>query len=102
MGLFLTLSQNGTEFSVQLPVSSYSIASVILFYFKSSAFRPDQCGSVGWASFHKVEGHRFDPWSGHMPGFGPQSGHVQEATNQCFSPFLSPSLPLSLKKQINI
>ena len=67
MGLFLTLSQNGTEFSVQLPVSSYSIASVILFYFKYSAFRPDQCGSVGWASFHKVEGRQLDSQLGHMP-----------------------------------
>ena len=32
-------------------------------------------------------GCRFDPWS----------GYLREATDQCFSPSLSPSLPLSLK-----
>ena len=29
--------------------------------------------------------------------FSPQMGHVQEATDGCFSPSLCPSLPLSLK-----
>ena len=42
----------------------------------------------------KVEG--FIPCQGTCLGcrFGPQSGHMQEATNQCFSTSLSPSLPL--------
>ena len=36
-------------------------------------------------------------WSGPMPGLWARSavGGVQEATNQCFSPSLSPSLLLS-------
>ena len=48
--------------------------------------------------------HRFDSWSEHMPRlwFGPQSGHEQEATDQCFSPSLPPSLPLFQKKNIYI
>ena len=39
------------------------------------------------------------PGQGTCPGcrFSPPSGCIQEATNQCFSPFLSPSLLLSLK-----
>ena len=28
----------------------------------------DQCGSVGWASSHKVKGRWFDCRSGQMPG----------------------------------
>ena len=36
--------------------------------------------------------------SGYMPGLW---ATMQEATNRCFSPFLSPSLPLSLKKITN-
>ena len=34
---------------------------------------PDQRGSVGWASFHKVKGHWSDSWSGHVPGLQVQS-----------------------------
>ena len=29
---------------------------------------PDWCGSVGWVSYRKVKGRRFDSQSGHMPG----------------------------------
>ena len=29
---------------------------------------PGQCGSVGWVSYCKVRGCRFNSWSGHMPG----------------------------------
>ena len=29
---------------------------------------PGCCGSVGRAQSHKVKGHRFDSWSGHLPG----------------------------------
>ena len=39
------------------------------------------------------------PGQGSCPGYGisPQSGHIWRATDWCFSPPLSPSLPLSLK-----
>ena len=42
---------------------------------------------------------RFNSQSRHMPGLWARSpaGGVQEATDGCFSPFLSPSLPFSLK-----
>ena len=29
---------------------------------------PHWCGSIGWASYHKVKGLQFDSWSGHMYG----------------------------------
>ena len=63
---------------------------------------PDWCGSVGWLSSHKLKGCLFNSWPGHMPGLEVlfQVGGVQEA-NDCFSPSLSPSLPLSLKIKIN-
>ena len=55
-------------------------------------------------SSHKANGCRFNSLSGHMPGLQvwSWSGHVQEATDWCFSHMdvsspLSPSLPLSLK-----
>ena len=52
-----------------------------------------------WESSCKSNGHRFNSWSAHMPGLqanSPVEG-VRQATNWCFSPSLSPSLPLSLK-----
>ena len=58
------------------------------------------CGSVGWALACKPKGHWFDSQSGHMPGLQARSpvGGTQEATTHwCFSPSLSPFLPLSLK-----
>ena len=55
---------------------------------KSEWAGPGQCGSVGWVSFHKLKGHRFDSQSGHTPGFSPRSGCLQKATNQYFSLFL--------------
>ena len=57
--------------------------------------RPDWCGSVGRVSSFEPA----DFWSQHTPGFEASfpAGGVQEATNQCFSPSLSSSLPLSLK-----
>ena len=61
-------------------------------------------GSVGWVSSYQEEGRQFDSWSGHIPGL-PASGHIQEATDQCFSLTLmflslslSPSSPLSKNK----
>ena len=67
---------------------------------KSHSSCPDWCGSVGWASSHRPKGQWFDSRSGHMPGLWARSpvGSTQEATtHQCFSPSLSPSLPLFLK-----
>ena len=34
---------------------------------------PDQCGSVGWAPFHKMKGHQLDSWLGPTPGLRVQS-----------------------------
>ena len=59
-----------------------------------NGFSHDWCGSVGWALACELKGHWFDSWSGHIPG---SRASVQEATNQCFSPSLAPSLPFSLK-----
>lgn len=62
-------------------------------------------GQLVGASSCVLEGCLLESWSGHMPGywFSPQSGHVQGATNQCFSlspspaPFLSLSIPFFSK-----
>ena len=40
---------------------------------KKPSVYPDQCGSVGWASSHKLKGHRFNSQSGLMPGLQVQS-----------------------------
>ena len=42
-------------------------------FFEIKNFSPDQCGSVGWLSFHKVKGHWFDFQSGHTAGVWVQS-----------------------------
>ena len=63
---------------------------------------PDQCGSVGWVSSHKVKGHWFSFWSGHMLRLRVLSvdGRVQEGmcTTGNQSMFLSHSLPSSVSK----
>ena len=68
---------------------------------------PDWCGSVGWASSQKVKGRGSIPGQSTCLGcrFGPRLGSVPQAADHCvshwcFSPSLSPSLPLS-KKSIN-
>ena len=55
--------------------------------------------SVTGVLSHRPEGCGFDSWSWHMPRWWVWSwlGHVREETNWYFSPFLSPSRPLSLK-----
>ena len=82
---------------------------------KSSVFSPQfrfwcisrshWCDSVGWASSCKLKGLQFDSGQGTGLGgrFGPQLGvckkqpiHVS-LSHRCFSPSLSPSLPLSLE-----
>ena len=63
---------------------------------------------LGIATKQKVA--RLIPGQGTCLGFrfSPQLGHIQEATDQCFSPSLSPSFPFSLKiknkifKKLNI
>ena len=61
---------------------------------------PDWCGSVDWALACEQKGYY---WLVSIQGAGlgcrpgPQLGGVWEAINQCFSPSLLPSLPLSLK-----
>ena len=63
---------------------------------------------LSWLEGHPVHGKAVGSISGQRTDLGcrfdPQSGHVQEATNQCFSLtsiFFSRSLPLYLKS-INI
>ena len=61
---------------------------------------PGWCGSVDWVPACEPKGCWFDSQSGHMPGLWARSpvGGTWEATmHWCFSPSLSPSLPLSLK-----
>ena len=64
-----------------------------------TSFCPDWCGSVSWASFPHIKRSpvqfpvRALAWTaGGVPGWD-----VREATDSCFSPSLSPFLPLSLK-----
>ena len=52
----------------------------------------------------KPKGHRFNTQSGHMPGMWakfPVWGAWEATTHWCFSPSLSPSLPLCIKIKIN-
>ena len=61
---------------------------------------PGSCGSVDWVLAYEPKGHRFHSRSGHMPGLRARSmvgGTWEVTTHWCFSPSLSPSLPLFLK-----
>ena len=61
---------------------------------------PGWCGSVDWVLTCEPRGHWFDSQSGHMPWLqarSPVGGMWEATTHWCFSPSLSPSLPLSLK-----
>ena len=58
---------------------------------------PDQCGSVCWASSRKVKGHRFNSWSGHMPGFWDQSSvEACAGVTNLFLSHIDVSVPLFL------
>ena len=48
---------------------------------------PNQCGSVGWATYHKVKGHQFDSSQDTCLscGFDPQPGYMWGGTDRCFS-----------------
>ena len=55
---------------------------------------------MDWELACEPRGYRFDSQSGHMPGLwvkSPMGGVRGATTHRCFSPSLSPSLPLSLK-----
>ena len=60
---------------------------------KESSVRPEQCGSVGWASSRKTRGFWFSP---HWDTYEGQLIDVS-LSHWCFYADLSPSLPLSLK-----
>ena len=68
----------------------FSIVSFFFFIFlwlKYVKCHPDQCGSVGWASYHRVKSHWFNSRSGHMPGLRVSfpSEHVRETMDWWFS-----------------
>ena len=59
------------------------------------------CSSVDWVPTCEPKGHWLDSPSGHMPGLqarSPVGGTWEATTHGGFSPSLSPSLPLRLKK----
>ena len=60
---------------------------------------PGLCGSVDWVLAFEPTVTGLIPGQGTCLVWGARSpvGCMQEATNRCFSPSLSPSLPLSLK-----
>ena len=66
-------------------------------HIKSTFSCPGWCGSVDWVPACEPKGHWINSQSGRMPVLQARSpvGDVQEATHWCFSPSLSPSLPLS-------
>ena len=61
----------------------------------------DWCGSADWEPACEPKGGQFDPQSGRMPGLwarSPVGGAWEATTHWCFSPSLSPSLPLCLNQ----
>ena len=72
---------------------------VLRFFLYKKFFCPGWCSSGDWARVSEPKGRQFDSQSGHMPGLWARSPAwgTQEATTRCFSPSLSPFLPLSLK-----
>ena len=73
--------------------------------FLNKGISPGWCGSVDWVLAWEPKGRWFDSRPGHMSGLrarSPVVGARETTTQQCFSPFLSPSLPLSLKINKNL
>ena len=58
--------------------------NIYILALKFFKFTPDWCGSVGWASSCKAEGHQFDSRSGHMPGLQVQSLGGVHMGDRCF------------------
>ena len=101
ISLTLTLINRDKEYKMIIKLSWFikSKNSFILML-KSTVFCPGWCGSVDWTPAWEPKGHQFNSQSGHMPRLQARSpvGGAQEATTHwCFSPSLSPSLPLSNK-----
>ena len=77
-----------------------SICSSSLSLRKNSSFCPGWRGFVDWEPACEPKGHWFNSQSGHIPGLrarSPVGGAREVTTHWCFSPCLSPSLPLYLK-----
>ena len=71
-----------------------------IYYFLREQNSPGWCGLVDWVLAYKPKGCWFDSHSGQMPGLqakSPVGGMWKATPHCCFSPSLSPSLPLSLK-----
>ena len=67
-------------------------------YCRKGNCSPGWCGSVDWVLACEAKGHWFNSQPGHMPGLqskSPLGGAWVATTHWCFSPSLSPSLPLS-------
>ena len=67
---------------------------------QDKSLRPWLVWLYGWMPDWEPKGRQFDSQSGHMPGLrarSPLGGAWEATTHWCFSPSLSPSLPLSLK-----
>ena len=64
---------------------------------------PGWCGSVDWVPACELKGRWFDSQPGRTPGSQARSPDEEKQptyvslSHRCFSPFLSPFLPLSLK-----
>ena len=92
-------------YNIDLP--SFKMVEMINIKHKSS---PAGVAQWIWAPACEPRGCQFNSLLGHMPEFWVRFpvGGMQEAINWCFSPFLSPSLPFSLKidtifiKKINL
>ena len=68
--------------------------------FKKDSPSPGWCGSMDWVPACTPKGHWLDSLPRHMPGLqarSPVGGMWEATTHWCFSPCLSPSLPLCLK-----
>ena len=77
-----------------------STLKVLHHHFRNEEISPGWCSSMDWVRACKPKGHQFNSQSGHRPGLRARSpvGCTWEATTHwCFSPSLSPSLPLSVK-----
>ena len=95
--------------SIHLFLPSFCSVTFFMFFNFNCSFgflnfnyiNPGWCGSVDWMLACKPKGHQFNSQSRHMPGLqarSPVRGTQEATTHWCFSPSLSPSLPLSKNK----
>ena len=78
--------------------NTWEVFSVELCLSQERYIGPGWCGSVDWVLACEPKGHQFDSQLGHMPGLqarSPMGGAWEATMHWCFSPFLSPSFPLS-------